>query len=160
MNAICLEDNELQIPLPPTPWTTTTVLQCPSSNLPAGRAAWACEGAGFLPSQTVSHTKSLGAGMPWQKGMLCDWQPVLSGFQCHVSQILIDLQPHQEEFCPFLCYIKLDSPRAQGLWSSLVLRLGVSESISKADSVQETERKDDNCEPSLLCIFPLEAAQW
>ena len=114
---------------------------------------------GSFLAKTVSHTKSLGAGMPWQKGMLCDWQPVLSGFQCHVSQILLDLQPHQEEFCPFLCYIKLDSPRAQGLWSSLVLRLGVSESISKADSVQKTERKDDNCEPSLLCIFPLEAAQ-
>ena len=39
------------------------------------------------------------------------------------------------------CYIKLDSPRAQGLWSSLVLRLGVSESISKADSMQETEKR-------------------
>ena len=54
---------------------------------------------GSFLAKTVSHTKSPGAGMPWQKGMLCDWQPVLSGFQCHVSQILIDLQPHQEEFC-------------------------------------------------------------
>lgn len=100
VNAICLEDNELQFHCPPPHEQQLLPSNTHHQNLPAGWAAWACEGAGFLPSQNgVSRTKPSGAGMPWQKGILCDWQPVLSGFQFYVSQILIDLQPHQEEFC-------------------------------------------------------------
>lgn len=99
---------------------------------------------------------SLGAGEPWQKGTLCDRRPVLSGFQFYVSQILIDLQPHGRSSTSFLHYIRLDGPRAHGLWSSLEPRLGVSESIPQTNCMHETERTEDSNSKSslLLRIFP------
>lgn len=153
MNTICLGENQAadstfstneQQPLPCNAVINACLLVC-STGWSGARSpsepkrCVSCTTWGiFFPEQVLVH-RSSGQACPSTRAHW-DWQPVLSGFQVYVSQILIDLQPHPEE----CCFISVLSKAGQTRSTCAVQLSGAqarSESIPNADSMQRDREK-------------------
>lgn len=112
VNIVYREDNQAaDSTFSPNEQQLQSCNECHNQNLPAGCAAQAATAAGLSePKRCEQHhlgyfifqnrinigVHIIGGRHASAEEHTVRPQPVLSGFQFHVSQILIDLQPHQE----------------------------------------------------------------